>query len=249
MSTEQRKQVIALSDRLISIAHFCPRGSKVVDVGSGHGKLALYLRQTKIADYVIAVELNQDPLNRIKRLINSRNPQQINIDVRSGDGLQPVEADEMEIVCLAGLSSSTIVKILEAAKNKLNQTKRLILQPIAKPEQLRYWLITNGWQLIDEQIVAGQSRRLSKIHTILVAEPGKSLCTYQEANLEHDDLVYVGPILWQRREPLLHYKLRREQKHWKEALETILEADPEHPTRRNQIISRIEWLEFLINKW
>ena len=152
MSTEQRKQVIAVSDRLISIAHFCPRGSKVVDVGSGHGKLALYLRQTKIADYVIAVELNQDPLNRIERLINSRNPQQINIDVRSGDGLQPVEADEMEIVCLAGLSSSTIVKILEAAKNKLNQTKRLILQPIAKPEQLRYWLITNGWQLIDEQI-------------------------------------------------------------------------------------------------
>ena len=105
MSTEQRKQVIAVSDRLISIAHFCPRGSKVVDVGSGHGKLALYLRQTKIADYVIAVELNQDPLNRIERLINSRNPQQINIDVRSGDGLQPVEADEMEIVCLAGLSS------------------------------------------------------------------------------------------------------------------------------------------------
>ena len=83
MSTEQRKQVITVSDRLISIAHFCPRGSKVVDVGSGHGKLALYLRQTKIADYVIAVELNQDPLNRIEQLINSRNPQQINIDVRS----------------------------------------------------------------------------------------------------------------------------------------------------------------------
>ena len=248
MSEERIVRLIPMSNRLIAIAQFCPRGSNVVDVGSGHGKLALYLRQTGIADHVIAVERNTNPLYRVKQLINSANFQPINIDVRSGDGLQPVQADEMEVVCLAGLSASTIIKILEPARSKLNQTSRLILQPVANPEQLRQWLIFNGWGLIDEQIVAGQSRRLSKIHTILVAERGKTLSAYQ-SELRREDLIYVGPILWQRRDPLLRYKLQREQQHWKDALETILESRLELPVRQNQIINHIDWLQSLINQW
>ncbi len=249
MSEERIVRLIPMSNRLIAIAQFCPRGSKVVDVGSGHGKLALYLRQTGIANHVIAVERNTDPLYHVKQLINSANFQPINIDVRSGDGLQPVQADEMEVVCLAGLSASTIIKILEPARIKLNQTSRLILQPIAKPEQLRQWLIFNGWGLIDERIVAGQSRRLSKIHTILVAERGKALSAYQSSELGREGLIYVGPILWQSRDPLLRYKLQREQQHWKDALKTILESRCDALVRQNQIINHIDWLQSLISQW
>ena len=122
----------------------------MVDVGSGHGKLPLYLCQAGVASQVIAVELNTNPLANIRRLVQ---PYADQVEVRTGDGLQPVYAEEMEVVCIAGLSALIMTQILETATDKLTMTTRLILQPTRYPQVVRQWLLDNGWELIAEQMV------------------------------------------------------------------------------------------------
>jgi len=242
--------VIKISKRLKAVANYCPVGAIVVDVGSGHGKLPLYLCQAGVASQVIAVELNTDPLTNIRRLVQ---PYADQVEVRAGNGLQPVCAEEMEVVCIAGLSALIMTQILEAATAKLTMTTRLILQPTRHPQVVRQWLLDNGWELVEEQMVEEKSRRKPKTHTILVAEQGNPLNPYQtDRRLSVSDLIYLGPFLWRSRATLLRYRIESEIGRWQKALcrfTTTISSVEESDKRREQIEKHIGWLQSLLDQW
>ena len=54
---------------------------------------------------------------------------------------------------MAGMGGELICTILDRAEWCLDDQYTLILQPMTKAEVLRYWLVNNGFTLLDERLV------------------------------------------------------------------------------------------------
>ena len=74
------------------------------------------------------------------------------------------------------MGGTLIASILERGKNKLAKVERLILQPNVGAQNVRIWLMENGWELVDEEILEEDG----KIYEILIAETGEPLKPYED---------------------------------------------------------------------
>lgn len=69
-----------------------------------------------------------------------------------------------------------ISEILVNGRAKLGSISRLILQPNNREDELRTWLVSNGFLLLAEDIL----EEAGKFYEILVAEAGQQTLTEQE---------------------------------------------------------------------
>ena len=60
---------IRLSPRLAAVAGLVPPGARVIDVGTDHGMVPVWLVQTGRAEHVFASDLRAGPLESAERLI------------------------------------------------------------------------------------------------------------------------------------------------------------------------------------
>lgn len=227
------------SERLLQIAHRVLKHLPLADIGSDHALLPCYLVSNDVVPSAIAVEVNEGPFDSAKRHVkewglNGR------IDVRLGDGLTVIEPGEVASVVIAGMGGSLIADILSNGKQVLQVTKRLVLQPNVAADTLRQWMLDEGWQLIDEELVFENGH----YYEILVAEPGPPHIPYEAADAGPGlpVLLEVGPLLWHRRHPLLRPKWEREIAKW----EHILAQMPQIHEKRSKMESRIHnWKEMI----
>lgn len=59
-----------LSKRLETVADFVPQGARLVDVGSDHAYLPLFLVEQKRIDFAIAGEVVQGPYSQHSRMLS-----------------------------------------------------------------------------------------------------------------------------------------------------------------------------------
>ena len=114
------------------------------------------------------------------------------IPVRQGDGLAVLQPGEVDTVCIAGMGGQLIAAILAAAPAILQQSGRLVLQPMNAAAELRRWLYAHGWHLVDEALAEADGH----IYEIMVAEQGS-------AALPEPALLEIGPVIWAKKPPLL----------------------------------------------
>ena len=69
------------------------------------------------------------------------------------DGLDGCPPEKIDTIVIAGMGGDLICRILDRAEWCLNEAYTLILQPMTKAEVLRYWLVNNGFSLLEERIV------------------------------------------------------------------------------------------------
>ncbi len=233
---------ITISERLRTIARFCPPGAKVADIGSDHALLAAYLLRNGIASRVIAGELNEGPFQAAKKQLAALGLMDRS-EVRKGDGLAVLSAGEVDVICIAGMGGQLIASILAAGKTKLEGVRRLILQPNVGEEVVRRWLLENGWQLVDEAILEEDGI----IYEILVAEPGEPLAPYKGKERSVEELIRIGPHLWEVQPPVLAQKWERERAKWRHILAKMTASDREETRERQRQIRReLEWIEGVI---
>lgn len=179
-----------ISDRLQALTFFVPYDSKVIDVGTDHALLPIYLVENDLVCHpVIASDAKYGPLETAKKNIAMYDLQN-KITICLSDGLKDVEAD-YDCVIIAGMGGSLINKILTDSKDKLSKVKTLILQPNNSEYIVREFLKNNAFKITNEMIVFEDDH----YYTIIVAEHG-------ENDYDEYDLLY-GPIL--RREKPIHY--------------------------------------------
>ena len=179
-----------ISDRLQALTFFVPYNSKVVDVGTDHALLPIYLVENDlVCNPIIASDNKYGPLETAKKNIETYDLQK-KITICLSDGLIEIEAD-FDCVIIAGMGGSLISKILNDSKEKLNQVKTLILQPNNSEYAVREFLKNNHFQIVNEMIVYEDDH----YYTIIVAEHG-------ENDYDEYDLLY-GPIL--RREKSINF--------------------------------------------
>ena len=179
-----------ISNRLEALTFFVPYNSKVIDVGTDHALLPIYLIENDlVCNPVIASDNKYGPLETAKKNIAMYDLQS-KISLCLSDGLKEVESD-FDCVIIAGMGGSLISKILNDSKEKLDKVKTLILQPNNSEFAVREFLKNNNFKIINEMIVYEDDH----YYTIIVAEHG-------ENDYDDYDLLY-GPIL--RREKSINF--------------------------------------------
>jgi tRNA (adenine22-N1)-methyltransferase len=210
--------MLKLSKRLETIAQQVPAGSRLADIGSDHAQLPVYLVQQGIVHYAVAGEINPGPFEAASKQVREAALEE-QIKVRQGDGLQAVEIGEVDTITIAGMGGALIVHILEQGKAKLAGVYTLVLQPNVGEDQVRHWLVENGWRLITEQILQEDG----KIYEVLTAN--KPTSDQMQVNTEKlynervlpcgitvsSELLYrMGPYLLEQPNAVFYEKWRSE---------------------------------------
>lgn len=233
---------LTISKRLQTIARYCPEGARVADIGSDHALLASYLLVKGIASFVIAGELNEGPFQAAKKQIHTLQVKD-RASVRKGNGLAVLEPGEADVVCIAGMGGQLIVSILEAGLSKLEGVQRLILQPNVGEEAVRRWLLNQGWQLVAETIL----KEDGIIYEILVAERGVPTVPYENKDRPQEDLLRIGPFLWEEKSEILLEKWSSEAEKWEKVLLQLQRSDkPEAAQRIAEIEREVKWINEVI---
>ena len=144
-----------LGPRLEAVASFIPVGTKVADVGTDHGLLAIWLRLHEISTDVIASDIRPGPLDAARR--NAVKYGADGISFRLCPGLRDIRQDEADIVVIAGMSGETILSILDDAGWDWT-TKQLILEANTKHPELITWLYQHRLHVEEEKMPTENGR-------------------------------------------------------------------------------------------
>ena len=140
-----------MDSRLKAIMDFVPSGSRVADIGTDHGYLAIELIKRKIAAFVVASDKNIKPLEAAKRNIKEAGIKD-DIDLRISDGLQMFAVGEVDVICIAGMGGALMCDILNASPDVVESVDKIILQPMNAVEKVRQWATDNNFFIEDEDL-------------------------------------------------------------------------------------------------
>ncbi len=199
--------MIKLSDRLQKIADWIEVGESVADVGTDHGFLPIYLRETGKSPQVILCDINSGPLEKAKENIRKRSIGE-SFDMRLGSGLEPLSCGEVDVIAIAGMGGALVIEILVNDFEKTKTFSKYIFQPRNGQAKLRKWLLQNGFRIVDEALI----REGKYICELIMAIPSNN-----QIELPVEEFNYeFSPILFEKKDPLLvefiENKIRIERK-------------------------------------
>ena len=116
------------------------KGNRIADIGTDHAYIPIYLVENYLAEYVIAGDVRQGPVDIAKANVEKHKLSD-KIEVRLGSGLSVI----------AGMGGQLISEILSADIEKARKCN-LVLQPMNAQYELRKYLISNGFSITDEDI-------------------------------------------------------------------------------------------------
>lgn len=169
-----------LTDRLLKIASLVSYGKKIADIGTDHGYIPVYLLKEGRVPFAVLADVNKGPLdNACKEVI--QNNLLDKVDLRLGSGIEVLEIGEIEEVIIAGMGGILISELLDAKKQVAHNVEKLILQPMQAQEELRRYLLNNGYEILEEVLV----REDFRIYEIIVAKyTGKNTIIEDEIYFE-----------------------------------------------------------------
>lgn len=195
--TVKARRLPQLNSRLQAVAELVQPCDCLYDIGSDHGFLPVELVRRGIAKRAVASDIGSGPIAAATRNI-ARFGLQERIRTVVTPGLSGHAVSAQDAVVLAGLGGLEMIDILAAAGPVPGQ---LILQPQKSALELRRWLTTNRYRIIQETLVEDRAR----IYPILVVAAAGD----KSQNLSLIE-AYLGPCLMQARPPLYPaYRMQR----------------------------------------
>lgn len=185
--------MIKLSKRLLQVASYIPDNCHLVDIGCDHAYLDIYLYQNRKNINIIASDINEKALSSAKKNI-AKFKLTDKIKTRVSNGLENIEANEIDTIAMSGLGSHTIVGILYNNQSKLKKIKQIVIQSNTSLEFLRSKVTKLGYYIQDEKLV----KEGKIIYTIINFQRGKKRYSKKE--------LYFGPILLQENNQLFREK-------------------------------------------
>ena len=135
-------------------------GKSCADIGTDHAYVPIKLWESGIK--VIATDIMPGPLKMAAEHVKK---QGADIELRLGPGLAPIEKGETESIIIAGMGGEMIEKIISEDEEKA-QNARLILQPMNRQNELRDYLLKNGYKILEEDLALEGF----KVYNLIVAE-------------------------------------------------------------------------------
>ena len=222
-----------ISKRLEITSQLLTKGNVVADIGCDHAYTSIYMIQQNIATHVIAMDINQGPLEKAKENIKKYNCNS-EIETRRSDGAQKLALHEVDAILMSGMGGPLMCKILEDSKTVIQELSEMVLQPQSEIYQLRHYLHDHGWKIVKEDMIIEDH----KFYTMMKVIKG----------IEHYDHEYeyrYGKYLIQHNHPICKQFLEKEKMSLQKIL-TTLESNPSSLTlnhRIKELEEQIQWVE------
>lgn len=187
-----------LSKRLQAVADLMTPGSRVADVGCDHAYIPIYLAENKLSPHIIAMDINQGPIDRAKDNIIKYGCQD-RIETRKSDGLEKLEAGEADTVIIAGMGGALTVQILTEQSWVLQSVPALVLQPQSEIHKVRQMLDQYSYFIVSENMV----KEDGKYYVMMKAVPGNDRRDVQAYKLTEKEHFYYGRLLLEQKHPVL----------------------------------------------
>ena len=197
-----------LSDRLKTVADMVTKDYIVADVGCDHAYISIYLIENKIAPKVIAMDVNEGPLNIAKNNISMKGYED-KIETRLSDGLEKISVNEVDAIIIAGMGGSLTCKILQESVNKLHSIKELILQPQSELNLVRKLIDKLGFSIIKEKMLIDDGKYYVVIK-VVVGEIKNEEKVINDSKVKETQYIYGGYLL--EAQDLVLYQYIVEQK-------------------------------------
>ncbi len=170
-----------ISKRIREIGKLIDNEYSVVDIGCDHGYLAQVLREQGNDQLIICSDEKIGPLeNAKKNLVYFTN-----IDYYLSDGVRNIDK-QVDVAVMAGMGHNTVEHIITDSLSYFRSCKKIIIEVNSLVDEMRRWLISNGFKIVDETVVHDY-----KFYEILVVENGEMKLTEKE--------IQFGPILLKTR--------------------------------------------------
>lgn len=207
-----------MTPRLLAIAQSVPQGKSVADIGTDHAYIPIYLCQKEKAERALAMDVRKGPLFRAEANIR-RYQLDSRIETRLSDGLSALCEGEADTVVIAGMGGLLIAELLQRAPVR---AKTYVLQPMTAVAELRMWLHSHGFCIVDERL----AQEGEKLYSILVV-------THGNMTIAKPVYAYVGEKLLEKKEPLTPVLVAKLMKKYTEAREGLLRSD--NPMNQHKI--------------
>lgn len=161
------RRFVSLPRRLKVIADSIGDGAAVIDVGSDHGLLPVFLAQTGGFRRLIASDVSSGSLDSARRNA-AKHGVSDEIEFMLADGLEGTFPGDVDTIVITGLGGETIRDILIDAPWTKSSGINLILQPQSKIDVLCNFLYNSGYLIRETQIVCDRGRR----YTVVVVGGG-----------------------------------------------------------------------------
>ena len=210
---------IQLTKRLGAVAGLVKNGSRTVDVGTDHGFVPIYLYSKGISSHVIAMDINEGPLERARMHVEEYGFSE-GIELRLSDGLLALLPGEADTMICAGMGGLLMMRIIEEGDPVSKGIRQMILQPQSDLCAFREFLCLNGFVTEREREI----KEDGKFYTIMQVstDPSKAKDVYPKAvdlicgsaDCDKDRALKIchrfGPSLIYERDEVLHEYLLHE---------------------------------------
>lgn len=144
-------------------------GRGVIDVGTDHGQIPIRLARSHYSGNIYASDIVSGPLNTAREAARGTQTEG-NIHFLLCDGLELCPAEAVDTIIIAGMGGDTICGILDRVDWIFSGDYQLILQPMTRPEVLRFWLVHNEFLIDQEAVIVDDSH----VYQIICAVRGNS---------------------------------------------------------------------------
>ncbi len=228
--------MLQLSPRLQAIVDLITPGTVLADIGTDHAYVPAQAVMSGIVPRAVASDINLDPIRAARETLMQHGLTD-SIDLRHGPGLDVLRPGEAGTIVMAGMGGTTICSILASGLDLAQAALRLIIQPMVRVAETRFWLVAHGFSIADERM-AKEGRHL---YQIIAAEPGAA------APLTQLELEY-GPVLLERRDPLLRELIERDRSITAKAVAGLRKATVDQP-RLVDFLQQQERIVRLLSEW
>lgn len=161
--------MLKISDRLATVAGLIPKGAHLVDIGTDHGYVPIWLLQNGFISSAIAMDVNKGPLARAKENRDRYGFTDV-MDLRLSNGFEKLKSGEGDSVLIAGMGGPLMIRIIEEGRENASSIQTWVLQPQSEIPSVRRYLHEHHFDIIDEIMLKDEG----KYYMAMKAVPGEA---------------------------------------------------------------------------
>lgn len=124
-------------------------GKIAADIGTDHAYLPAWLVLNNVCPSALACDLRKGPLDNAKKTVELYGIED-KITLRLSDGFDKIEPFEADDFIMCGMGGTLMAELVAKAYWLKDPEKLLILQPQSHAEDIRNFLIKNGFEILNE---------------------------------------------------------------------------------------------------
>ena len=223
--------MLKISERLATVASLIPKGAHLVDVGTDHGYVPIWLLQKQHIVSAIAMDVNKGPLARARENRDKYGFTDV-MDLRLSNGLEKLKPGEGDSVLIAGMGGPLMIRIIEEGRRNASSIQTWVLQPQSEIPSVRRYLHEHDFKIIEEIMLKDDG----KYYMAMKAVPG-----HEEP---WNELEYLfGKDLLLNQHPVLKEFVEKEMRLYENIVQQLIRSEQKESERYREVVQYLNNLK------